>query len=116
MNSPEHFIEHIPWTPSEKKIARKAFDRAFEKQCASIKAEAEELIANVVAPSDIWRVHDYLSERRRIVDGLYDYRYSVLLDVFARLLCDGWLTERDLIGLAKDKIDRVKRGAALWST
>jgi len=116
MNSPENFIEHIPWAPSEKKIARKAFDLAFEKQCASIKAEAEKMIANAAAPSDIWRVHDYLSERRQIVDALYDYRYSVLLDVFARLLCDGWLSERDLIGLAEDKIDRIKRGAIFWST
>ena len=49
MNSPKSFIEHIPWTPSEKKVARKAFDQAFERQCASIKAEAEKMIANVGA-------------------------------------------------------------------
>lgn len=116
MNSPENFIEHIPWTPSEKKAARKAFDQAFERQCASIKAEAEKMMANVAVPSDIWRIHDYLSERRRTVDALYDYRYSVLLDVFAKLLCDGWLVEADLAGLAEDKIDRIKRGARFWST
>lgn len=116
MSSPGNFIEHIPWTPIEKKVARKAFDQAFERQCASIKAEAVNMIANAAAPSDIWRVHDYLSQRRRTVDALYDYRYSVLLNVFARLLSDGWLVEADLAGLAEDKIDRIKRGASFWST
>ena len=116
MNSPESIVEHIPWTPSEKKVARKAFDRAFERQCASIKAEAEKMIANCAVPSDIWRIHDYLSQRRRTVDALYDYRYSVLLKVFAKLLCDGWLVESDLAGLAEEKIDRIKRGARFWST
>ena len=116
MNSPKSFIEHIPWTPSEKKVARKAFDQAFERQCSSIKAEAEKMIANVGAPSDIWRIHDYLSQRRRTVDALYDYRYSVLLNVFGKLLSDGWLLEADLAGLAEDKIDRIKRGARFWST
>jgi hypothetical protein len=116
MNSAETFIEHIPWTQSEKKIARKAFDQAFERQCATIKAEAEKMIANAAAPSDIWRVHDYLSQHRRTVDAIYDYRYSVLLNVFARLHSDGWLFDADLVGLAQAKIDRIKRGASFWST
>jgi Photoprotection regulator fluorescence recovery protein len=115
MSFVQRFIEHIPWTQSEKKVARKAFDHAFEMHCASIKAETEKMIANSAASSDIWRVHDYLSERRRTVNALYDYRYSVLLDVFAKLLCDGWIVEADLAGLAEDKIDRIKRGASCWS-
>lgn len=111
MNSLEHFIEHIPWTQSEKKAARKAFDQAFEKQCASIKAEAEKMIVQAAAPSEIWRVHDYLSEHRRRVDAVYNYRYSRLLEVFGALLRDGWLSEVDLAGLQQDKIDRIKRWA-----
>jgi len=27
-------------------------------------------------PSEIWRVHDHLSRKRREVDAKYDYRYS----------------------------------------
>ena len=70
------------------------------------------MIARASAPSDIWRVHDYLSQHRRTVDKLYDYRYSVLLNVFAS--GEGWLTEADLIGLQKDKIERIKIGANLY--
>jgi hypothetical protein len=113
MRSRQHFIEDVPWTPSEKKVARKAFDQAFERQCAAIKAEVEKMLAQAAAPSGIWRVHDCLSEHRRKVDALYDYRYSVLLDVFGTLLRDGWLSEVDLAGLQQDKIDRIKRWADL---
>ena len=113
MNSAESFRDQITWTAAEKRLARKIFDRAFQKQCASVAAEAKKMIASASVPSDIWRVHDYLSQHRRAVDELYDYRYSVLLNVFARLLGEGWLTEADLIGLQKDKIERIKIDANL---
>ena len=113
MDPAEQFIKYIPWTQTEKKTARRAFEKAFEMQCAAIIAEAKRMIANATTPSDIWRVHDYLSERRRAVDRIYDYRYSVLLDVFSRLLRDGWLTEADLTGLQKEKIESIRVGAAL---
>ena len=114
MNSAESFRDKITWTAAEKKLAREVFDRAFERQCASITAKAKKMIASSSVPSDIWRVHDYLSQHRRTVDKLYDYRYSILLSVFARLLREGWLTEADLIGLQKDKIEKIKIGANLY--
>jgi hypothetical protein len=64
-------------------------------------------------PSDIWQIHDYLSKRRKTVDQTFDYRYSVLLEVFSKLLRDGWFTEADLLGLRKDKIETIKRWASL---
>ena len=56
----------------------------------------------------IWRIHDYLSEKRRDTDRKYDYRYSRLLGVFAMLLAEGWLVESDLAGLSKDKIETIR--------
>jgi hypothetical protein len=47
------------------------------------------------------------------MDRIYDYRYSVLRLVFARLLRDGWLSEADLAGLQKDKIDDIKHIATI---
>jgi hypothetical protein len=113
MHPAEQFIEYTPWSQTEKKTARRAFEKAFEMQCAAITAEAKWMIAKATTPRDIWRVHDYLSEQRRTVDRIYDYRYSVLLNVFSRLLRDGWLTEEDLTGLRKEKIESIKLGAAL---
>ena len=113
MHPAEQFVKHIPWSEAEKKTARRAFEKALEMQCTAIMAEAKQIIANATTPFDIWRVHDYLSEQRKTVDRLYDYRYSVLLDVFSCLLRDGWLTEADLTGLRKEKIESIKIGAAL---
>ena len=103
----------LTWTPVEKKTARRAFDKAFERHCARITAEARRMLENVTAASDIWRVQEYLSEHRKIVDGIYDYRYSHLLLVFSRLMRDGWVTEADLAGLQQEKIASIKVGASL---
>jgi hypothetical protein len=43
----------------------------------------------------------------REIDNKYDYRYSVLILVFARLMKDGWLMIDDLKGLGQEKIDRI---------
>jgi hypothetical protein len=113
MHTVKRSDDELTWTAAEKKVARRAFDKAFEAQCGAIEAEVKRMIASASTPSDIWRVHDYLSERRRTVDRIYDYRYSVLLLVFARLLRDGWLMEADLAGFHKVKIDSIKLSASL---
>ena len=113
MNPAEQFIKYIPWSQAEKRTARRAFEKALETQCTFITAEARRMMANATTPSEIWRVHDYLSEQRKIVDRIYDYRYSVLLDVFSRLLRDGWITESDLTGLGNAKVERIRGGATL---
>jgi hypothetical protein len=100
------------WTPTEKKLARIAFDKAFERQCTAITQEARRMLETTTAPSDIFRVQEYLTEQRRIADGLYDYRYSRLLDVFGRLLSDGWLKEGDLRGFQPEKIAKIKHLAS----
>lgn len=54
----------LTWTAAEKKTARIAFDKAFERQCAAITAEVRRMLDNATAPADIWRVQEYLSEQR----------------------------------------------------
>jgi hypothetical protein len=95
------------WSPAEKKIARKAFDQAFTRQCAAIAAKAKTMMAAASKPRDLWEIHDYLSEQRRIVDRLYDYRYSVLIVVFGGLLARGYLSLADLTGLQEDKLKQI---------
>lgn len=109
MNTTTHpFDDPMRWTKSEKQTARRIFDKALDAQCAAIAAEVKHMIVNLAHPSEIWRVHDYLSEHRREVDRTYDYRYSRLPTVFARLLSNGWLTEADLTGFDQEKIDSIK--------
>lgn len=115
MNATHLFYDPLHWTKSEKQTARRIFDKALDAQCTAITAEVKRMLVNLSHPSDIWRVHDYLSEHRRAVDRTYDYRYSRLPTVFAQLLSDGWLTEADLAGLGQEKIDSIKDLAAFMS-
>ena len=58
-------------------------------------------------PADIWRLQDSLNKQVKEIENKYDYRYSVLILVFARLIKDGWLNFDDLRGLGQEKIDRI---------
>ena len=114
MGSFEQLEGKETWTATERKAARKAFDKAFERHCAAITAEARRMVEDVTAPSDIWQVQAYLREQRKTVDRICDYRYSILIMVFSRLMGEGWLTEEDLHGLQQEKIASIKRGASLY--
>jgi hypothetical protein len=62
------------------------------------------MLENATAPSDIWRVQEYLYEQRKTVDRIYRYSYSGLILISSILMRDGWLTEADLVGLQQEKI------------
>jgi hypothetical protein len=111
MNGIEHFREDVSWTANEKKVARKAFDSALERNLAAITAEAKRRMADVSNPSDLWRVEEYLTENGKAVDRLYQFKYSDLIRVFSNLMRDGWLRETDLVGLKSEKIADIKRTA-----
>lgn len=111
MESPEQFIRYVHWTPAEKKAARRAFDEALGRHLSAIIAEAKRKMTNVVDPSDLWELETYLTESRKTVDRIYQYRYSDLLQVFSILMRDGWLKEADLVGLQPDKIAEITSAA-----
>jgi hypothetical protein len=105
------------WSQSEKQIARRAFDRALhEEKEAAIREfkERVERIRSIEDIDDLWALEDWLRRRRRAIDEKFDYRYSVLPEVFARLLFDGAIEESDLAGLAKEKVDEIRRIASIY--
>ena len=57
----------------------------------------------------MWDVEDFLRGQRRVIDQLFDYRYSQLLFVFSLLIHEGHLNEDELSALAEEKIDIVRR-------
>ena len=97
------------WSKNEKTVARKAFDKAYKRETRKLTNEVKEMAATIKAPEDIWKLHDFLEEKRNEIDDKYDYRYSQLLFVFGRLLREGWLNEDDLEGLNEDKITKIKK-------
>jgi hypothetical protein len=52
-------------------------------------------------------MEDYLDKKRMEITAKYDYRYSVLILVFGRLMQDGLIEEKDLSGLDPDKIEKI---------
>ena len=107
--SPYAFRVEMKWSADERKIARRAFDLAYRRQCAAVAEKARGMLARVSDPDGLWKVHDYLSRERKRVDETYDYRYSVLISILARLLDLRWLSGTDLAGLAHDKTGEIER-------
>jgi hypothetical protein len=100
-------VREIKWSTAEKSVARRAFDSAYGRECESITKRIRSMMRDLANPNDIWRLHNFLSEKREEIDAKYDYRYSVLIFVFARLLKEGWLKESDLDGLHEDKVSKI---------
>ena len=104
---------NLKWSSAEKAIARKAFDRALNQDLDAVIWEAKRMAGKMEQPCDLWDLERYLTQRRREIDREYDYRYSVLLTVFAGLIRKGRLCEEDLHGLAEDKLEHIRQMATL---
>ncbi|HZX13055.1 MAG TPA: hypothetical protein VFF49_01485 [Thermodesulfobacteriota bacterium] len=98
----------LKWSTKEKKVAREAFTKAYKQEMRQIQKEVYEIVKGFREENDVWRLHDYLYGKRKEIDEKYDYRYSVLIYVFARLMSEGYIKEVDLEGLSQDKLLKIK--------
>src|SRR5260370_12198377 len=96
------------WSRSEKVIARKAFDAALGRELHEVIQQAKKMAIQIQQSSDLWDLEHYLTERRKEIEGTYDYRYSRLTHVFGRLLHEGRLREEELRGLREDKLKPIR--------
>lgn len=108
-------MREFTWSHSEKKAARAAFDLALTRELEATRRQADALIQSSDDDRVIWRLHDYLSDKRREIDVKYDYRYSVLMLVFPRLVSEGWLKADELEGIGEEKIEMIKKLMSLAS-
>ena len=96
------------WSASEKKIARRAFDAALEREFAVLKSRLKEMTAKLSSSADTWDMHHFLSDQLHDIERKYDYRYSQLIVVFGRLMRQKWIDEKDLEGLSTDKMEAIR--------
>lgn len=115
-HTPYTDMRDLRWTPAEKAIARKAFDLALRRELDAVIRDAKDRAAKIEQPSQLWDLEHYLTQRRKDIDRLFDFRYSVLPVVFGNLIRDGRLTEQDLHGLGEDKLALIRWQATLPST
>jgi hypothetical protein len=118
MNSPAindspALMRDLRWSPAEKAIARKVFEKALLQELEAVVREAKEMAAKIEQVGDVWDLEHYLTQRRHEIDREYDYRYSVLPEVFGNLIRKGRVREEDLRGLRDDKLDYIQAYAKL---
>jgi hypothetical protein len=99
------------WSPGEKALARKVFDEALQRELAEVMQEAKRRALGIGAPSELWDLEEYLRESRKKIDDKYDYRYSILLDVFGWLLQEGRIRIDELRGLDDERLAYIRRVA-----
>lgn len=97
----------INWSQTEQEIAQLAFNKAYERELASLIQTVREQASEIAEPQDMWKLHDFLSAKRHEVDGKYDNRYPSLVFVFAQLVKEGWLNLSELEGLDTAKLAKV---------
>ena len=105
----------LKWTSGEKKVAHTAFEAALSRERAAIRHEIECMLRASDDGTEIWRVRDFLNDKAREFDQKYDFRYSVLISVFARLLAEGWLTLDDIAGLNRAKQELIREHSTVWT-
>jgi hypothetical protein len=105
-------MRELHWSPKEKAVARRAFDRALRQELDSTIREAKQRAERIKEPDELWELERYLTQRRKEIDGKYEFKYSVLLLVMAALIREGRINLDELHGLAEDKLriirDRAK--------
>ena len=103
----------LKWSESEKKLSRRVFEAALHGELAEIMAKFKAKAAAVATPDELWAIQDFLAGKQREVEQKYDYRYSQLVLVFARLVREGRITEEQLHGLSEEKLSYIRHIVSL---
>lgn len=106
-------MRDFDWSNAEKAIARQAYERAYERECSVTFIRVKDMLTEIEDPKEIWKVHDFLKKKRKDMDSRYDYRYLILTIVLGKLMKDGLILDSDINALSQDKIDAIKRIAAI---
>ena len=106
-------MRDLQWSKGEKQIAQRAFRQALAREADEIVQRVRRQAAAITELEDAWRLEDYLREVRKELAQKYDYRYSVLLYVFANLIEEGWLSLDELAGLGEDKLTPLTQMLAI---
>lgn len=105
----------LRWSAGEKKVAHAAFKTALSRERGAVRRQIEAMLQqHAPDAAKIWKIRHYLNDKAREMDRKYDFRYSVLIGVFARLIGEGWLTMDELAGLDSEKLELIRHQSAHW--
>ena len=106
-------MSDMAWGTTEKKVARRVFDAALQRELADIMADFKSRAAQASTPDDLWAIQAHLARVQHDIDSKYDYRYSMLEFVLGRLMREQRIQLQDLTGMKADRIARICRIASL---
>ncbi|MDM7936752.1 MAG: hypothetical protein QUV06_04770 [Cyanobium sp. CZS 48M] len=98
----------ITWSDSEQAIAEEAFSCAYGRAVQSVIGTVRREADSISTAEALWRLHDYLSTQRHVMEGRFDFRLEGILFVFASLVKDNLLELQELDGLDADKLAKIK--------
>ena len=96
------------WSPPEKKMAREAYEGAWDVAIGKLLAEFKTRANAAASASDMWAVEAWLREQRKDIGEMFDYRYSQLPLVFAWAIREKHMDIECLAGLSEDKLKRIR--------
>ncbi len=106
-------MKNTKWSDADKKIARRAFDAALQRECMALVEQFRTSAAQVKNLDDIWVINDHFTKQRKLIDRKYDYRYSQLIFLFGQLLREKFIEAQDIEGLSEEKLQLIHHLAAL---
>ena len=106
-------MNDFKWSHAEKNLSRRAFEQALESELSEVLAEFKAKASAAGTPEEMWNVQRFLASKEREIEEKYDYRYSRLILVFARLLREGRIQEDQLAGLSEEKLTFIRSIASL---
>ncbi len=99
------------YTKSEKKVAKELFELARQRDYKRLQLSIEQYKCDT--PESIWDLRDFLNSKAKEFDAKYDYRYSVLDEVFIGFILDELLFINELKNLSIERqeyfISRTKK-------
>ena len=101
-------MRDMHWSPQEKAIARRAFERALDRELQATIQEAKRMAQKINEPEDLWKLERHLTQRRKEIDAKYEYKYSMVLLVLGDLVREGRITLEELQGFSEDKLRCVR--------
>ena len=101
-------MRDLHWSPKEKEITRRAFDRALHRELEATIREAKQMAKKIKEAPELWELERHLTRRRKEIDAKYEYKYSALLLVLADLVREGRISLDELGGLAEEKLRCIR--------
>ncbi|MCP5283787.1 MAG: hypothetical protein H6933_02695 [Burkholderiaceae bacterium] len=92
------------WTNAEKRRARDVFEAAAKAEEAELLRQFKARAAAAESMEAAWSMQQYLQKSERDFQRKYDFRYSELLVVLARLIREGRVERHSLDDLSADKL------------